>query len=251
MDKLNLLIKSWVKGSIKLSSHLIHNGYSKELLQKYVKSNWLDSLGYGAYKLSEDKVDWFGAVEALQTQKNSIIRPGGKTALELLGYAHYPRQKQTQVNLYSNYDDKLPAWFKKQSWSHIINFTQTKVLNYTSESHFTKFERNNIAVKISTPELAIMEMLYLVPTRQTFTETFEILEGLTALKPKLVQRLLEECKSIKVNRLFLFMAEVSKHNWVKELNIEKINLGSGKRVIIKNGVLDKKYKITVPKRYER
>ncbi len=66
MDKLNLLLKSWVKGSIKLSSHLVHNGYSKELLQKYVKSNWLESLGYGAYKLSEDNVDWLGAVENFQ-----------------------------------------------------------------------------------------------------------------------------------------------------------------------------------------
>ena len=73
------------------------------------------------------------------------------------------------------------------------------------------------------------------------------MEGLTTLRPKLVQRLLEECKSVKVRRLFLFMAESSNHDWVKELNVEKIDLGSGKRVIVKNGVLDKKYKITVPK----
>ena len=77
------------------------------------------------------------------------------------------------------------------------------------------------------------------------------MEGLTTLRPKLVQRLLEECKSIKVRRLFLLMAEYSNHDWFKELNVEKIDLGSGKRVIVKNGVLDKKYKITVPSQYER
>ena len=97
----------------------------------------------------------------------------------------------------------------------------------------------------------MMEMLYLVPNEQSFEEAYEIMEGLTTLRPKLVQRLLEECKSVKVRRLFLFMAESSNHDWVKELNVEKIDLGSGKRVIVKNGVLDKKYKITVPRRYER
>ena len=96
-----------------------------------------------------------------------------------------------------------------------------------------------------------MEMLYLAPKEQSFDEAYEIIDGLTTLRPKLVQRLLEECKSIKVKRLFLFMADSSNHDWVKELNIEKINLGSGKRVVVKNGVLDKKYKITVPRRYER
>ena len=251
MDKLNLLLKSWQRGSVKLSSELVHNGYSKELLQKYVKSNWLESLGYGAYKLSEDNIDWWGAVEALQTQKNSILHPGGKTALELLGYSHYLRQKQTQVNLYSTYNDKLPNWFKKQVWNEIIKFSQTKVFNYLSDSFFTTSEKNNITVKISAPELAIMEMLYLVPNKQSFNEAYEIMEGLTTLRPKLVQKLLEDCSSVKVKRLFLFMAEQSEHTWVNDLNVKKVDLGSGKRAIILNGVLNKKYQITVPKLYER
>ena len=47
------------------------------------------------------------------------------------------------------------------------------------------------------------------------------------------------------------MAESSNHVWVKDLNVGKIYLGSGKRVIVKSGVFEKKYKITIPKRYER
>ncbi len=251
MDKLNLLLKNWGKGSIKLSSHLGQNGYSKELLQKYVKSNWLESLGYGAYKLSEDNIDWLGAVEALQTQKNSIVHPGGKTALELQGYGHYLRQKHAQVDLYSNYNDKLPAWLKKQNWSDIIGFYQTKIFNYRLNKNFSKFEKNNITVKISAPELAIMEMLYLVPNEQSFDESFEIMEGLTTLRPKLVQKLLGDCNSVKVRRLFLYMAEKSDHAWIKDLDVKKIDLGSGKRAIVKNGAFNKKYEITVPKSYER
>jgi hypothetical protein len=57
---------------------------------------------------------------------------------------------------------------------------------------------------------------------------------------------LESCASIKVKRLFLFLAEKANHSWVKHLNIEKIDLGSGKRSIVKNGVYNPKFKITVP-----
>ena len=58
---------------------------------------------------------------------------------------------------------------------------------------------------------------------------------------------LESCTSIKVKRLFLFLAEKANHSWVKHINLEKIDLGSGKRSIVKNGAYNSKYKITVPK----
>ena len=64
---------------------------------------------------------------------------------------------------------------------------------------------------------------------------------------KMVQELLEDCNSIKVKRLFLYLAENSDHFWFKELNVKSVNLGKGKRVIDVNGKLDKKYNITVPK----
>ena len=40
---------------------------------------------------------------------------------------------------------------------------------------------------ISTPELATMEMLYLIPNEQSFDEAMKIMEGLTTLRPQLVQ----------------------------------------------------------------
>lgn len=65
------------------------------------------------------------------------------------------------------------------------------------------------------------------------------MDGLTTLRPRLVQNLLEKCNSFKVKRLFLFMTEKSQHLWFKELDTHKINIGSGKWVIVKNGVLKK------------
>ena len=70
---------------------------------------------------------------------------------------------------------------------------------------------------ISSPELAAMEMLYLIPNEQSFDEALKITEGLTTLRPQLVQSLLEECNSVKVKRLFLFMSEKCQHQWFKNL----------------------------------
>jgi len=49
--------------------------------------------------------------------------------------------------------------------------------------------------------------------------------------------------------LFLFMSEKSQHQWFNNLDTDKVNLGSGKRMVVPKGVLDKKYQITVPREY--
>jgi hypothetical protein len=70
---------------------------------------------------------------------------------------------------------------------------------------------------------------------------------MTSLSPKKLNNLLSQCKNIKVKRLFLWLAENHNYAWFKKLEVEKLDLGSGKRVIAEDGKLDKKYLITVPK----
>lgn len=249
MEKINQLIKDWPHGSVKLSAMLRSKGYATDLLNRYLKSGWLESLGYGAYKRSNDKVEWYGALQALQDQAGLKIHPGGKSALAYKGYSHYLQMENTKVQLFGNGVENLPKWFRDQSWMKKINYVQTKLFDYGKIDSFSPLELNNIKIKMSSPELAAMEMLYLVPKEQTFDEAFKIFESLTTLRAGKVKKLLTECNSIKVKRLFLFMAEKSRHSWFRELGLEKINLGSGKREIVKNGTLDKKYNITVPRDY--
>ena len=92
-----------------------------------------------------------------------------------------------------------------------------------------------------------MECLYLAPRSQPLQETFELMEGLNNMRPALTQQLLETCRSVKVKRLFLFMADKAGHDWLSYLNLEKIDLGSGKRSIVKDGVYVPRYQITIPK----
>lgn len=51
---------------------------------------------------------------------------------------------------------------------------------------------------------------------------------------------------IKVKRLFLYMAERHQHPWLAQIQTARITPGTGKRVLIKHGVLDPQYQITVP-----
>jgi len=95
-----------------------------------------------------------------------------------------------------------------------------------------------------------MECLYSVPKSQPLLEVLEIVEGLNNLRPASVQALLEACKSVKVKRLFLYLAEKAGHDWFKYLDLKKVGLGSGKRSIVEGGIYVPKYQITVPKELE-
>jgi hypothetical protein len=90
-------------------------------------------------------------------------------------------------------------------------------------------------------------MLHFVPNEQSFSEAALIMDGLTTLRPILVQSLLEACNSVKVKRIFLSMAEKSDYPWFRKLDTKKISLGAGNRVVVEGGILDKKYLITLPR----
>jgi hypothetical protein len=106
--------------------------------------------------------------------------------------------------------------------------------------------KDSVSVLVAEPERAILELLSHVNSKPGFLKGWHLIEGMMTLRPNLVQSLLKNCKSVKVKRLFLFMAENNELPWYGKLKISEIDLGSGKRTIVKNGKLDNKFKITVP-----
>jgi hypothetical protein len=131
-----------------------------------------------------------------------------------------------------------------------LSLSKTDIFNYRGLEAFTSTNINNIVIEISSTELAILEMLFLVPKVHSFEEANLLIESLTTLRGRLLQLLLEKCNSIKVKRMFLYLSEKNKHSWFEDLNQAKIILGSGKREIVKKGRLDNKYNITVPRESE-
>lgn len=250
--KINRLISEWKRGTVAVSSYLNKQEFSHELIRAYKNSNWIEPVGRGAFILRGDKVDWHGALYALQTQLNLDVHVGGKTALEMKGLAHYISPQRHKIFLYGKNSQKLPAWFKKCSWNgQQIVYSSTKLFPDVFDNGLTQFNCPEFSIQISAPERAAMEMLYLVPDKVTFEEAVLIMENLANLRPQLVQNLLANCNFVKVKRLFMYMAELHEHPWVYQIDASEIDFGKGKRLIVKNGMLNKKYKLTVPKKYRK
>ena len=100
---------------------------------------------------------------------------------------------------------------------------------------------------VSSPERAILECLNLPDASSSLLDIYYIMEGLTTLRPKLVQALLEACTSQKVKRLFLYMAEKADYSWYKALKLENVNLGTSRFMITPIGKYINKYNMTISK----
>ena len=246
-------MQKWPPRTVITSDWLSEQGVYKQLADSYEKSGWLERISRGAYKRKGDKVSWPGGLYALQELQDLSVHVGGKTALELQGYSHYIRMDDTQpVVLWKTPDVRLPNWFHSYDWNTSIEVRSVTLFD-SSIYALSQTKVDNIKIEVSAPERAVLEYLHDVPKYEGIDEANYIMEGLTSLRPSVLQELLESCKSIKTKRLFLYMADHHNHPWFKRLDLSSIPLGKGKREIIKGGKLDKKYQIVVPdlKREER
>ena len=106
---------------------------------------------------------------------------------------------------------------------------------------------DGFVLPVSSPERAFMECLHLAPKYYSVMDLYYVMEMLTTLRSQLVQQLLTQCTSLKVKRLFMYMADKSQHQWFHALDRSLIDIGYGKRSFSKNGVYNSNYLITIPK----
>lgn len=243
--KLMHLLNEWVPGTVATTSWLRDLGISRQLVQKYKQSGWLTGLGRGAYIKSNEELDWQGAIYALQKQLKLNVHIGGITALNTQGMAHYLHLDLKRVFIFSSGNLPLPKWFTEQDWGIKIESVNTSFL---PEKHGIREQGyGSFPLASSTAERAVLEKIYVSHKSFELLESYQIMEGLTTLRPNLMQQLLEKCTSIKVKRLFLFMANKAQLQVMKHIELEKIDLGAGDRSIVKNGVYDSQFKLVLPK----
>jgi len=244
-QKLNQRLNAAPAGAVLTSAWLKGQGISSRLADYYASSGWLHRVGDGAFTVQPEPPTWLGAVFGLQ-QKSKSFHPGGRTALELSGLAHFlPLGDAHPVYLFGRAGDRLPAWFKGLPWFSRVRHVSTNFL--PQELGLREHREGALTVTVSAPERAALEFLqHLTLDDAGYEHATLVFEGLGTLRPGLVQSLLEACASIKVKRLFLHLAEKQAHPWFKQLDLTKVSLGSGKRVLIPGGRLDPKYLITVP-----
>ena len=243
--KINLLMQSLPRGSVLLPSWLLSRGYSYELQQCYRKGGWLKSIGKGAMLKSGDPLILTGALSTMQSVDNLNIHIGGRSALDLHGLAHYLQINSYETTLFVSGKKKLPAWFVNNDWNTKIKLLRLSLFS-NERLGMTDFQDGELIIKISNPARAILECFALCPEKFPLSESFELMEGLASLRPVKVQELLDDCKSVKAKRLFLYFAEKINHSWFKYLDVTKIDLGVGNRSLVESGVLVPKYKLVLP-----
>jgi hypothetical protein len=247
-SKLNSLLTKWPQGAVYSAFWLTKQGYSPSLIRGYCQSNWLRSIGRGVFIKVGDTLNWPGGLWAVQQQLNLAIHPAGKTALELSGYGHFLSIGQPTVILFGATGLKLPHWLRQHAQQWHVQYFTTNLFEQQPLLGLVDHRFGDLLVQISTPERAILETLYLVPHGQSIEEAWLLMEGLVSLRPQLLQSLLMVCNSIKVRRLFLYLAEQHQHSWFQRLDVAALDLGKGNRSITPGGHLDPKYLITVPAR---
>lgn len=264
-NKLNRLEQLLPEGLLVDASWLEAQGYYRSLRAKYVSSGWLEQPIRGVYRRPRGVLTWEQVVISLQTLLGHSVSVGGRTALELQGYAHYVPQATKSIHLYS--DKKLPAWLNKLPLEQkfVVHNRQLLIPGNKQLDDSLSLDQPISEGKIlegalrvmhwghwkwplvmSTPERAYLELLNELPQQETFHMADVVMEGLTNLSPRRMQTLLEQVKSIKVKRLFFFFADRYQHQWRSRINQQSIDLGSGKRMLLKGGKLDPVYQITVP-----
>ena len=246
--KINQLLRRWPKGTVATQAWLNQLGVSSKLANWHVGSGWLVRFGSRAFTQPGDQVDWQGALYALQTQLGMTVHVGGRTALELQGRSHFvPLGRQKRVILVSDQPEQLPAWFRNNRWEASLEHRCLSLFERVPDKAATTLDCGGFEVVMSSAERAVMEQMRLARSNDDVEHAYQLMEGLSTLRPDVVQELLENCRSAKVKRLFLWSAETIGHTWFGRLDPSRVDLGKGKRQIYKGGQLNQKYQITVPK----
>lgn len=246
MLKINQIISEWRDGDIHGLEWLRDRGVSQRLAYKYFESGYLRKIASGVFIKNKDKLNPFAVVRYLQEELKLSLHISGKSSLELQGQGHYLQMSEKmKLNLLSYEGRSFPKWLKVfTNIEFEINFKKSSLLD--KEKFLTNIKtEKGFNMKVSCRELAILELIDELDLTNSLETAENYLESLNTLRPNIVQDLLVECNSVKVKRVFLYLAEKLEMPFFGKLNLDKVDLGKGKRVVVAGGVLDKKYGITV------
>ncbi len=264
--KLNRLQTEFPERFLADAAWLERHGYSSALRSQYVKAGWLNQPARRVYRRSREPLTWEQVVTSMQILLDLPLTVGGRTALEQQGYGHYLRKSLHEVHLYGS--KRPPTWLKelqldvKFRWHNSHRLfpndpvdQRTPLQSLTGEmppslmpGGFMVSRGPTVTwpIRYSIVERAFLELLDELPDRESFHQVDMLTEGLTTLRPGQLQTLLENCRSVKVKRLFFFFADRHEHAWLDKLDRDKVDLGAGKRMLVRGGKFDSRYRITVP-----
>lgn len=257
---LKQLLGSVPEGFLVDSKWLTSRGFSRQLLHQYVEQGWLERAVQGVYRKPTALSMSLGAggdwlVPLLSAQWMGYpVHVGGPTALQLLGHAHYLQLGAESVAYL--YSDAPPSWLKRLELNTELRLRRMRLFS-DADLGVADADPGNLddgaapypwllRLKASTAERAVLEALDELPDAEGFGVLDGVFESLTNLRPRMLESLLRDCRSVKVKRLFFVFADRHAHAWRKHLDADEFDLGTGDRQLVKGGRLHPAYRITVP-----
>jgi len=254
-QKLKSLLDAVPVGALVDSKWMRRHQVADSLYHDYVQRGWLVRLAHGLFLRPsnafdpDEPLDWQVVAASMDKIMDVDFHVGGMTALALRGYAQYlPTGGRERVALYA---ENLPGWLGKINTNAILESRSLKLfahpdlgveprnssgLNFGGEASFP----------MSTPERAVLEVIDELRNGAGFEHLDLVFQGITALSPRKLMRLLQDCQRVKVLRLFFVFADRHHHPWLKHLDKDVLDFGRGDRQLIKGGKIHPIYRITVP-----
>jgi len=265
---INLLLNELPPGLLADTSWLQAHGLSRYVIHDLVRRGLLERLGSRLYRRATGDTNnvtrWDVAVLSAQQLNRASLHVGGPTALGLLGKSHYlSLGGESRVYLYD------PA-HSAPSWLHSLKLSATLLIRsrklFSTDELGLEWRRIDLGtgrlgsqavqpdirqpwdnfIRLSGEERAAIEMMDEIPETIRFEDADEIFQSLTTLRPAVLMRLLAACTSVKAKRLFFFYADRHRHDWRRHVDPTTLDLGKGKRQLVRGGKLDSAYQITVP-----
>jgi hypothetical protein len=198
------------------------HGFDRPAIDYYLRAGKLEAVAHGVYRKPGPALKWQNVVYSL-SELGYRVHVGHLSALAFHGFQHYLKLVEMVRNPFRDLElgvEDVP--FGTWDWP----------------------------IRYASPERAFLELTSTVSSAEEIRQAQFMMEGAANLKPTLLQSLLQECRQVKTKRLLLWIAREQGHPWYRHIDPAKIDLGSGKRQIVKGGVLDDEFLITVPGKNE-
>lgn len=185
-------------------------GISTALTWHYAEAGWLERLGRGVFKFPNDELQRDATVKFLAARLPGL-HVAGKTALAWRGVRHNLPARE-RLCIWGAKPARLPEWF-----------TSRFPARYVARKLFGKKLRREFGLQplpetpdgplVSVPERALLEMLGDVGVHEGIEEVRNVMEGVRALRPEVLEPLLKNCLLVKAVRLCVQWAEEMDLPW--------------------------------------
>ena len=220
------MLSSLPRGEPLSTAALQARGLSAFRASALARSGWLVHLARGVYMLPGDTLTRDGSLAFLSEQAPGL-HVGGKTALAWRGVRQNIAFRE-HLHLWGGAPRRLPAWFTER---FPADYQATQLFDDDLPDGFglQPLPTGDPRVLVSVPERAMLELLSDVGKAQSLAEARELVEGLSGLRDKELDRLLRHTTRIKVVRLAASLAAGMKLPWAALAQRHSERIGGGAR----------------------